>query len=145
MRAFKVFIFGLLYGWFIKFAIDRIYRGNKIEDIRHENVSLKEYVRSLETQLQSKSLESISVTRTVAQPRPMQTAKAKDDLKQIRGIGPATEKKLNDAGINTFADLAQLTRNQLQNILGSSQRIAQSAGNFITQAKKLVQQKPERG
>ena len=32
MRAFKVFIFGLLYGWFFKIAFDRIYRGNEIDD-----------------------------------------------------------------------------------------------------------------
>ena len=28
MKAFKVFLFGLLYGWFLKLAIDRIYGGN---------------------------------------------------------------------------------------------------------------------
>ena len=32
MRAFKVFIFGLLYGWFLKIAFDRIYRQNEMED-----------------------------------------------------------------------------------------------------------------
>ncbi|MCE0506513.1 MULTISPECIES: 50S ribosomal protein L21 [unclassified Roseivivax] len=33
---------------------------------------------------------------------------AKDDLKEINGIGPAAEKKLNEAGILTFAQLATL-------------------------------------
>ncbi|QFT63651.1 50S ribosomal protein L21 [Roseivivax sp. THAF30] len=33
---------------------------------------------------------------------------AKDDLKEINGIGPAAEKKLNEAGITSFSQLAAL-------------------------------------
>ena len=33
-------------------------------------------------------------------------AAAGDDLTQITGVGPAAAKKLNEAGINTYADLA---------------------------------------
>src|SRR5207249_11532849 len=117
MRAFKVFIFGLLYGWFLKIAFDRIYRDNEIEDIRNENASLKEYIRSLETQIKPKSLETKSVKRTAAQsqsqpaeaPASMQAESERDDLKLIKGIGPAIEKKLNNAGIQTFEALAGLT------------------------------------
>jgi len=144
MKALKVFILGLIYGWFVKLAFDRIYRDNEIEDIRNENASLKEYINSLETQLQPKSLESLSVKRTVTQPSeqsgPVQTATKKDDLKIIKGIGPAIEKKLNNAGVHTFDALAQLTVEELENILGSTRRLVQE-GNLITQAKKLAQQK----
>jgi large subunit ribosomal protein L21 len=144
MKAFKVFIFGLLYGWFIKVAFDRIYRGNEMEDIRNENASLREYIRSLESQLQPKSLESKSVKRVApqpepAQPEPLQTANTKDDLKVIKGIGPAIEKKLNAAGIHTFDALARLTNEELENILGSTRRLVQE-GNLISQAKKLAKQ-----
>ena len=138
MKAFKVFIFGLLYGWFIKFSFDRIYRGNEMEDIRNENASLKEYIRTLESRLQPKSLESKLVTPTAPQPEPVQTARGKDDLKVIRGIGPAIEKKLNNAGIHTFDALAGLTVEELENILGNTKRLAQE-GNMIAQAKKLAQ------
>ena len=140
MKAFKVFIFGLLYGWFIKVAFDRIYRGNEIEDIRNENASLNEYIRTLESQLQAKSLESKSVRRAVSQPEPVQTANTKDDLKMIKGIGPAIEKKLNEAGIHTFKALARLSTEELENILGSTKRLVQE-GNLITQAKQLARQK----
>ena len=142
MKAFKVFIFGLLYGWFIKFAFDRIYRGNEIEDIRNENAALKEYIHSLESKLQPKSLESKSVRQTASQsqPEPDQTGSEKDDLKVIKGIGPAIEKKLNSAGIHTFEALAQLTVEELENILGSTNRLVQE-GNLIEQAKKLAQEK----
>src|SRR6266511_883687 len=128
MKAFKVFIFGLLYGWFIKFAFDRIYRGNEMEDLRNENASLMEYIRTLESQLQPKSLETESVLRPAvrsepaqpepAQPEPAHTDSEKDNLKVIKGIGPAIEKKLNNAGVHTFEALARLRVAELENILG---------------------------
>jgi len=139
MKAFKVFIFGLLYGWFIKFAFDRIYRGNEMEDLRNENASLMEYIRRLESQLQAKSLESKSVKTTASpsQPEPVQAKNEKDDLKAIRGIGPAIEKKLNNAGILTFESLAGLSTEELEHILGSTRRLVQE-GDLISQAKKLA-------
>lgn len=149
MKAFKVFIFGLLYGWVIKIAFDRIYRDNEIEDIRNENASLKDYIRTLETQLQPKSLESKSVKQAAARsqpqpveaPAPTQTKSKKDDLKVIKGIGPAIEKKLNQAGVHTFAALAELTVKELENILGSTKRLVQDEGSLIAQAKKLAKQR----
>lgn len=146
MKAFKVFVFGLLYGWSIKVAFDRIYRGNEMEDIRNENASLQEYIRTLESKLQSKSLESKSVRQTASQSQPepspaqpVQTRSEKDNLKVIKGIGPAIEKKLNNAGIYTFEALARLTNEELENILGSTKRLVQE-GNLITQATRLAQQ-----
>lgn len=137
MRAFKVFIFGLLYGWFIKVAFDRIYRENEIEDLRDENVSLRDYVRSLEGWLQPKSLESKS-RQSVKAATATQAAPAKDDLKAIKGIGPAIEKKLNAAGVQTFAALAGLSPGELETILGSSLRRIADEAELIAQAKKLA-------
>jgi large subunit ribosomal protein L21 len=64
----------------------------------------------------------------------------KDDLKVIKGIGPALEKKLNDAGILTFAALARLAAEELEAILGNTSRLVQE-GNLIAQAEKLAGQK----
>ncbi|HEX2997632.1 MAG TPA: helix-hairpin-helix domain-containing protein [Anaerolineales bacterium] len=141
MKAFKIFTFGLLYGLLIKFAIDRIYQDNKIEDSRNENAALKEYIRSLEGKLQSKPQEAGSVTRATAQPEPVRTETGKDNLKTIKGIGPAIERRLNNAGIATFEALAQLTVTELENILGSTGRLVKDAGNLIAQATNLAQQK----
>jgi predicted flap endonuclease-1-like 5' DNA nuclease len=141
MRAFKVFIFGLLYGWSAKIAFDRIYRENDFEDLRNENASLKEYIRSLEERLQARSVESRSATRTSAAPRAAQRATAKDDLKIIKGIGPAIEKKLNNAGIHTFEALGQLSVQELENVLGNTKRLVQSEASLIAQAKRLASQK----
>jgi predicted flap endonuclease-1-like 5' DNA nuclease len=135
MKAFKVFIFGLLYGWFVKLAIDRIYRGNEIEDLRNENAALQEYIRSLEAKLQPKALESKPARRTTAR-----AESGKDDLKIIKGIGPALEKKLNAAGIRTFAALARLTVGELEDILGNTRRLVKE-GELIAQAKKLARER----
>jgi large subunit ribosomal protein L21 len=111
-----------------------------MEDIRNENESLKEYIRTLESKLQSKSLESKPVSHPQpTQAEPVQPRSEKDDLKVIKGIGPAIEKKLNNAGIQTFAALARLTPGELENILGTTRRLVQE-GNLISQAKKLAKQ-----
>ena len=146
MRAFKVFIFGLLYGWVFKIAFDRIYRENELEDVRNENASLREYVRSLETQLQRKSPGSNSVQISAPQavpgeaPAPAVRTSEKDDLKIIRGVGPAIERKLNAAGIHTFAALAQLSTAELESILGNQVKRLQNENDLIAQAKQLARQ-----
>lgn len=153
MRAFKVFIFGLLYGWVIKIAFDRIYRENEMEDLRNENASLREYIRSLEVRLQPKSLEQKSAPRSAPQavpveaPEPTAPAQAarsapeKDDLKAIKGVGPAIEKKLNNAGIQTYAALAALSKKDLENILGSQVKRLQDENDLIAQARRLARRK----
>ena len=145
MRAFKVFIFGLLYGWFFKIAFDRIYRENDLEDLRNENASLRDYIHSLEMRLQPRSMAQSApqaVPVEAAAPAPAaETGSAKDDLKQIKGIGPAIERKLNNAGIQTYAGLAGLTRKDLENILGSQIKRLQDENDLIAQAKKLARRR----
>ena len=153
MRAFKVFIFGLLYGWFFKIAFDRIYRENEFEDIRNENASLRDYIGSLERQLESRStsqernapqqlsMETPAQRQEAPAPRVVESASEKDDLKVIKGIGPAIEKKLNNAGIQTFAALSQLKTKDLENILGSQVNRLQDENDLIAQAKRLAKKK----
>jgi predicted flap endonuclease-1-like 5' DNA nuclease len=142
MRAFKVFIFGLLYGWFFKIVFDRIYGRNELEDLQKENASLREYIRSLEDRLTPIALETQSrsqaetpaaETRAMAQP-----ASEKDDLKKIKGIGPAIEKRLNHAGIHTYAALAALSREDLEKILGNQINRLPDEKELIAQAKRLA-------
>jgi predicted flap endonuclease-1-like 5' DNA nuclease len=184
MRAFKVFIFGLLYGWVFKIAFDRIYRENDLEDLRNENLSLKDYVRSLERQLQQASTPAMPAEATLFSPpapQPIDSPNAiptkrapaepfdvpaetpavkapapptqmttpslgasegdRDDLKIIKGIGPAIERKLNNAGIYTFAALSALRKTDLENILGSQVKRLQDENDLIAQAKRLAKRK----
>ncbi|HSL31726.1 MAG TPA: helix-hairpin-helix domain-containing protein [Anaerolineales bacterium] len=156
MRAFKVFIFGLLYGWFFKIAFDRIYRENDREDLQNENQSLRQYIHSLERQVRSTSQEPARAAQLDLQAEPKAaplpeptgtslpaTTSEKDDLKVIKGIGPAIERKLNNAGIHTFAALSQLSPKQLEEILGSQIRRLQDENDVIMQAVRLAQNSPD--
>jgi predicted flap endonuclease-1-like 5' DNA nuclease len=61
-----------------------------------------------------------------------------DDLKQIRGIGPKIENKLNDAGVFTFADLADLTPVQLEVIVGDDIQKFADEDDLLKQAAELA-------
>lgn len=66
-------------------------------------------------------------------------AGAADNLKKLTGIGPALEKKLNGAGITTFAQIAALTDAQIAELeeqLSLSGRFAKDG--WVEQAKELA-------
>jgi predicted flap endonuclease-1-like 5' DNA nuclease len=156
MRVLKVFLVGLLYGWFLRWIIDEIYVKDNLRIITNENIQLRDRIRMLET---PKPLETRPIMQAMPSPQPdplpapaptptrttvRRSASQKDDLKVIKGIGPAMEKKLNAAGVNTFEQFSRLTAQQLQNILGISKRVVQSTDNLLTQAKQLAQQRAKR-
>jgi predicted flap endonuclease-1-like 5' DNA nuclease len=141
MRVLKVFFLGFVYGWFMRWIIDEIYLKDNHRMIADENVQLKDRIRSLEARASARA--SVAAPQPVSSPQPKAAARAsaKDDLKVIKGVGPVMEKKLNAAGVNTFEELSRLTTVELQNILGISKRVTQSADNLLTQARKFAQQK----
>jgi predicted flap endonuclease-1-like 5' DNA nuclease len=145
MRAIRVFILGVIFGVYLKWIIDEIYTRDHLRMIADENAQLKDRLQLLEG---ARSVQRVNPTPQpdqrpvpVAAPKPPRRTSPKDDLKKIKGIGPVMEKKLNAAGINTYEQFSRLTTQQIQNILGISKRVVQSADNLITQAKKLAQQK----
>ena len=109
----------------------------------------KHVICSLETQLQSRSFESRAIQQTAspqsgfveAPARAAAATSEKDDLKTIKGIGPAIERKLNHAGIQTFAALAGLSKRDLETILGSQVKRLQDENDLIAQAKKLARRR----
>lgn len=71
-------------------------------------------------------------------PKPKKST-AGDDLKQIKGIGPALEQQLNALGIHTFQQIASLSPEDIEKIEeqmnGFSGRIERD--HWIEQAKAL--------
>jgi predicted flap endonuclease-1-like 5' DNA nuclease len=153
MKVWKVFFLGLVYGWCMKWIIDEIFTRDQYSMITNENAVLKERLslleraRPLETrpimQAEPQPEPAIQAT-TTAQPKRMTARSQKDDLKLIKGIGPQMEKKLNNAGVMTFEQMSRLTSTDLQNILGISKRVVQSADNLLTQARQLAQKKTKK-
>jgi len=145
MKAIGAFLLGLFTGWLVKTMVADADLRQRIQAFANENSYLQDRIRSLEVQTKPKSLETKSLTRSVTQvveqSGPIQTGTREDDLKRIKGVGPAIEKRLNDAGIYTFAEIAQLTPEELQERLGNTKLISISTDNLIAQAKKLSRKK----
>jgi large subunit ribosomal protein L21 len=70
---------------------------------------------------------------------PAAAAEGADNLKKLTGIGPALEKKLNSAGITTYAQIAALTDAQIADLeeqLSLAGRFAKDG--WVEQAKELA-------
>lgn len=63
---------------------------------------------------------------------------ASNDLKKVSGIGPAFEKRLNAAGISSFADLAAHTADEIEAIIKPEEWQEFDFVDWIRQAKKLA-------
>lgn len=67
-----------------------------------------------------------------------------DDLKQLSGVGPALEKKLHEAGVTTFAQIAAWTEKDIEEFdekLAFHGRIEREG--WVDQAKKIVKGEQE--
>jgi len=77
-------------------------------------------------------------TSKAKQPKPKASAKSKsatDDLTKIEGIGKKMSAALTDAGIDTFAKLAQANEDQLREAIeAAGMRLAPSLGTWAEQA-----------
>jgi len=70
-------------------------------------------------------------------------ADGKDNLQKIKGIGPEIEKRLNKAGIYTFAQLSELKQSDVENLVGSTQNLADEQA-LIDEAKKRAKKKAKK-
>lgn len=61
----------------------------------------------------------------------------RDDLTQIKGLGPVSERKLIDAGITTFKQLADLSPDEVITIVRSGPWPVVTPGTWIEQAKNM--------
>ncbi len=144
MNIVAVFVLGLLIGWLVEWIIDWWYWRTRTrafaeqnEKLAQENQRLKERIAALEPKANRKS--------QLAKTRPFGKG-GKDNLKAIRGVGPVIEKRLNQAGIYTFDEMAQLTTDELNEILGELiKKFFPGEEKMIAQAKEFAQQKPQNG
>lgn len=68
-------------------------------------------------------------------------ASSKDDLKQINGIGPAFEKKLNEIGLFTFEQISKLKKKDIQNLGNMDGLSAEKieSDNWVAEAKNYME------
>ncbi len=152
MKVLRVFFVGLLFGWLMRWVIDKIFLEENLRTLVNENDVLRQRLQTLEA---PKARQERPVQRPEPAPLPVEEMAPvamtgsgpippqRDDLKMIKGIGPKMEKKLNDAGIYTFDQMSRLTATDLQNVLGISKRVVQNSDNLLTQARKFAQDGPK--
>jgi predicted flap endonuclease-1-like 5' DNA nuclease len=137
MNVIAMFVLGLLIGWLAEWVIDWYYWRGRIYRLANENTNLQEHITSLEA-ARTQSFES-------AKGVPITDKQGRDNFQAIKGIGPVFSKRLHEAGIQTFEQLAQLTPQQLEEILGDLyKRFFSRQERILAQAKEFAQQKAQR-
>jgi len=146
MKVLRVFFVGLIYGWLMRWVVDKIFLEDNLRALANENEILRQRIITLETpkaQMDRPAPIQRTAPLPVAERETSPTQPQRDDLKMIKGIGPILEKKLNDAGIYTFTQMSRLTSEQLQALFGESKRNLQSTDNLLSQAKKFAKAGPK--
>src|SRR5215203_4890619 len=108
MKAIKVFFLGVLCGWLYKWIIDKVDTDVQIQDITIEDPLPIGYGELPETKEQGMQVN-----------KPLPPKTKMEILEVLKGIGPASVKRLNKAGVFTFDDLALLQPEELRAILGN--------------------------
>jgi predicted flap endonuclease-1-like 5' DNA nuclease len=131
MNITAAIVLGLLIGWLVEWVIDWFYWRGHTRDNASENLNLRERIAALEEELdrRSTSVDITAITDT----------KGNDDLQAIKGVGPVFAKRLNEAGVYTFEQMARLTPREMEAILGTLFKRFFSKENTIhAQAKEFA-------
>ena len=123
MSTTAAIVLGVLIGWLIEWVIDWFYwRRPRLEPV----------AQPAELPLFPKQERS-----TRPPPNP-------DDLTVIKGIGPVISKRLNDAGIYTYEQLASLTLDEFEEALGDLLQRFINERAILRHARELAAKKSQR-
>jgi predicted flap endonuclease-1-like 5' DNA nuclease len=152
-------VLGLLIGWLIEWIIDWFYWrarmrtalsenpqvGNEQDRLEEENAILTREHKNLDeenTNLKARLGEledEISRIKASALIGHLLNKDGTHKLEAIKGIGPAFSKRLNEAGIHTFEQLAQLTPQDMEKILGTLyKRFFSRKNTILAQAQEFM-------
>jgi predicted flap endonuclease-1-like 5' DNA nuclease len=87
------------------------------------------------------SSDDISTELEIVENEQIQSEIAKDNLKEIKGIGPAIESLLNENNIYTFSDLSSTTIEELKTILDRKNLRIADPQTWPFQAQQVVKNK----
>ena len=126
MKAIKVFLLGFGFGWLYKWIFDQIYT----------------YSDSVPMVVAPAEFDTAPVQLNEPVARLARPTTKTEILEVLKGIGPASVRRLNQAGVHTFDDLANLTPEQLRGILGNVlKRAAITEMEVIAEARRFAEQK----
>jgi predicted flap endonuclease-1-like 5' DNA nuclease len=113
-------VLGLLIGWLVEWVIDWFY-----------------WRRPRQASASSPAAMPVPTQKIRYRTRPADA----DDLKKIKGIGPVIEKRLNQAGIYKFEQLANLTLDEFEEALGDLLQRFINERAILRQARELADAK----
>ncbi len=125
MSRFLLFIIGIVAGWFLK------------------DSNWQEWLEKLKAYFAPNEAPPKPIALPKAKEESVEEAVSKadevfsDPLEKIKGIGPAIKGKLNEHGVFTFAQLAALTPESLEEMVGAQIRRLAKTEEIIAQAKEL--------
>lgn len=157
-------IIGLIIGWIIEWVIDLLFWRRDDARLQQKLVAAQEKNQSLQTQLeecksrqtqmvrangdlQHCQQELVDAENTIDQLRAQLNELAakipteKDRLERVKGIGAVFAKRLNEAGIHTFAELAQQSPQKVREIIDPEEWQKIEPESWVAQAKTLADQK----
>jgi predicted flap endonuclease-1-like 5' DNA nuclease len=161
MNNVAAIVLGLLIGWLVEWVIDWIYWRRRMQaatklnpDWKKENIRLaqentmltREHKKLGEdnvvlTDRLAEAEDEVSRIRALAMIGHLLNKDGTHNLQAIKGIGPAFAKRLKEAGIHTFDQLAQLTPQDMEKILGALfKRFFSKENTILAQAKEFAEQ-----
>jgi len=114
----------------------------EVEALRHQVATRELSIRELEFAAMAHDAKVRDLEKELESAR-LQTPSAADDLKLIRGIGPAFERELKRNGVHSFAQIAAWTADDIESIApkikARAERIRRD--NWVERATDLLAQK----
>jgi len=151
MSPTAALVLGLLIGWLVEWVIDWVYWRRRTQMIEEAEIRCNQKLVALDRELVTLKKthaklneEALRWQKELSELRARQAEPAvviPDDLKVIKGIGPVIARKLNQAGVYTFEQLAGLTPLSLCRILGETIERLSNEGSLIVQARQLAERK----
>lgn len=136
MSFLPALVLGILIGWLVEWVIDWVYWRKKYDRLLLEKQALE-----IKAQEAATAASEPLPARAAAPADVVPTINLRDDLKIIRGIGPEIERRLNQAGIMTFAELGALSSEDLETILGPMITRLSNEDSLLDQARELAVKK----
>lgn len=157
-------VVGIIIGWIAEWVIDWVYWRRGIEEFyanetrlnnalaasNAETVQTKDALTAVQAEAAQHSADlstargnveelQAKLSEALLRMEEMTPAKKRDDLEQINGIGPVFEKMLFAAGIETYAQLAATSVEQLKEIINPSNPALVDFPSWIQQARRFAE------
>lgn len=131
MTFFTGLIIGLIVGWIIEWVIDLLYWRRDESVMQQRMIEAEERIRELEAALAER--------QSVPAAAPPPVIHQKDNLERINGVGPVFAKRLNNAGIFTFAELATASPERVKEIIDPEEWQKFEPELWIEEARQIAQ------